>query len=908
MAIQKFIHTDNKKCQISPSNTALKHNHPCFVRHGVEPSKTQSFVACIADILMIKSKQVINIKLMKNLFINALTLDNFMTLQNGNLVEIFSHGNGNGNSNGNGNGNEGEEVNIADYVDTKLYKNIDMTNKLRVDFLKKVITAYNNFINYLNDETIEIDHTYLWDLISLPNPKLFPNGLNIVILELNNNDITDNIQILCPSNHYSSNIFDKNKETIILMKIASYYEPIYIIENKNDKSFTITSQFNLKEKGILPNIKMTLDIIKKSLNTKCLPFSSMPSVYKFNKSIILEKLVDLLKTNEYEIVSQVMNYNGKIIGVLASKENITGFIPCFPSAPITDLTPEFTWMDDDYGNDYSTTIKFLTMVYQDTNEKIPCKPIFKIIDDGFIVGILTQTNQFVILSEPAENIFDDDLQTIEENNLMIVDKLSTMDKTTDSSRIEYIRKIRFESSFYNAFRNTMRFLIGEFKNRELRTSIEKIILSSTSYLNKLQQIDTLLRELMQDDVIFSDYSDKDLSELGTLSNCYKVAGADADANMCGDKKFCKIKEDEGNDEGKGKGKGSCALVIPKKNLINEQNNETLYFGRIADELIRYNRIRSFIFQPKSFLAFSSLKYNLRDDEIILLQTLLTQEYFEDIIPAPVNKYISNNTYDTAQPVKTQIYSNEIGTEDVIECDKTVEKKLPPKIGKLFPNKSSELIFSNDPELCSFDIILTLIKDNNKNSSQREPKIQSLTKYHLKELLVKEYNKLEESYTNQILEILSFQGKTTMTKLVSSGQVSLSSTIMSYDYYATNLDIWILAVKFNIPLVFLSEKNLLENGLQLLVAHNDSSNSFYFILSPAIKAQAPIYKLIVAPDGSFKIPLENVKEILKKDVNDNTLSDALIEFIKNFSLEETSKLVKSDATKMGKKLKLVVSDE
>ena len=192
---------------------------------------------------------------------------------------------------------------------------------------------------------------------------------------------------------------------------------------------------------------------------------------------------------------------------------------------------------------------FLTMVYQDTNEKVPCKPIFKIIDDGYIVGILTQTNQFVILSEPAEPIFEDDLQTIEENNLMIVDKLSITDKTTDTSRIEYIRKIRLESSFYNAFRNTMRFLIGEFKNREVRTSIEKIILSPIGYLDKLQQIDTRLRALMHDDVIFSDYLDKELSELGTLSNCYRVADADEDVNMCGDKKFCKIKEGEG--EGKG---------------------------------------------------------------------------------------------------------------------------------------------------------------------------------------------------------------------------------------------------------------------------------------------------------------------------------------------------------------------
>ena len=48
--LQRFLNTDNHKCQISNKNTNLKLNHPCLLRHGVEVSKSQSFVACIADI------------------------------------------------------------------------------------------------------------------------------------------------------------------------------------------------------------------------------------------------------------------------------------------------------------------------------------------------------------------------------------------------------------------------------------------------------------------------------------------------------------------------------------------------------------------------------------------------------------------------------------------------------------------------------------------------------------------------------------------------------------------------------------------------------------------------------------------------------------------------------------------
>ena len=76
---------------------------------------------------------------------------------------------------------------------------------------------------------------------------------------------------------------------------------------------------------------------------------------------------------------------------------------------------------------------------------------------------------------------------------------------------------------------------------------------------------------------------------------------------------------------------------------------------MADELIRYNRIKSFIFQPKAFLSFATIKYNLQEDEVILLQSLLTHEYFDDLIPVIVNKYIKYNTWDNVQPLQSQSY-------------------------------------------------------------------------------------------------------------------------------------------------------------------------------------------------------------------------------------------------------------
>ena len=299
--------------------------------------------------------------------------------------------------------------------------------------------------------------------------------------------------------------------------------------------------------------------------------------------------------------------------------------------------------------------------------------------------------------------------------------------------------------------------------------------------------------------------------------------------------------------------------------------------------------------------------------------------FDNLIPAPINNYIKYNTYDTALPIKTQAYSNDVPFEkestqkyEDNECDKTTKTSVTGIWSSSFPSKSVELVFSNEPELCTFDIILTIIKDDNMNK-KNDSSINALTKQQLKEILIDEYQSLQENYMYEILQILNSQGKTNMSKLVSSGQLSLSNMIMNSEYYATNLDLWILAVKFNIPLVFLSSTKLIENGLQLLVAHSDNSGSFYFVKTPGVRVNnIPIYKLIVSPDG-YKIPLSSIKEKLQEQINELTASDVLIEYIKNFSLTEVNKIKQTKsklvlvegplAKKIGKKIKLkLVSDD
>lgn len=97
--IQTILREVNADCQISKTNTNIKENHPCLLRHGIEVNKKQSFIAAISDEIFFgkrtvdeenrlttKMVRVLTIKEMKDRIIKSISIDSFIKYQNGNLV------------------------------------------------------------------------------------------------------------------------------------------------------------------------------------------------------------------------------------------------------------------------------------------------------------------------------------------------------------------------------------------------------------------------------------------------------------------------------------------------------------------------------------------------------------------------------------------------------------------------------------------------------------------------------------------------------------------------------------------------------------------------------------------------------------------------------------------------------
>jgi hypothetical protein len=432
--IQKILHEINADCQISKTNTNIKQNHPCLLRHGVEISEKQSFIACISDAVYFaremldsegkktgKLAKVISIDKMREKIVKSLTIDNFIKYQNGNLVTDFYDSNKDIDVN---NLNEKYTKNV------KIYTKLNMMVEADKLFYMKVISAFENFITFLSDNDAVIDHTYLWDLVCMPNKYIFgQDGINLVIFEIPNDDITNNVGMVCPSNHYSTDFYDASKPTLFLLKEGNYYEPIYSY-TINNKKLSVKKVFSERNPHLSSSMKSVFsEIVKPFLNIMCRPLSSMPpgglpppKVYTAKNPLLLHNLIDKIQGYDgYKILKLVVNFHNKVIGVLVespSPSNIKGFVPCYPSKIENNFKEDINYVfmtDLELWNTYDNTIDFLRglekrskkkIIGEDKKElnKIPCAPAFKVIEDEMIVGILTETNQFIQLSEPiAEN-------------------------------------------------------------------------------------------------------------------------------------------------------------------------------------------------------------------------------------------------------------------------------------------------------------------------------------------------------------------------------------------------------------------------------------------------------------------------------------------------------------------------
>ena len=967
-SVQRFLNYDNRTCQVSSVNKTLKIGVKCLLRHGVQEwdkdamgrdekpsqlSELQSFIACMAALR--QDDRPKSIAEMKQIILDGITLDSFLTYQNGTLVDAFKPQPG-----------EEKEVHVSASIYSKTkyvqkMKPVMKNNPAAITAVSNTINAYENFRRFIDSNDTVIDHTYMWDIFTTFNPKIFTQkvGFNLIILEVPKDDNSDALNIICPSNHYSNNFFDVRKMTVVLIKQYNYYEPLFqFTENEDAKKTDVKTSFSLSAPTLMPNLKIMIDLIKNSIYPGCAPISIPNAVikpYTFKYNISASEAMDALKRANIVVNEYVINYDSKIVGLVAEKrtaERLYSGIVMTAASPLNmpDLDLDIVMMDDpEIWGSYADTLAFLAFVHKETKGKIPCLPRIKVIDDSHLIGIITETNQFMEIQphipEPMIPVIKtnppmDDI-AYNTTNIHGLDAAVQTGVGEDAARVRYVQRVQLETEMYDMFRNSMRIMINKVKNIDKKKRIEDIVYGTgleNRDADSLREIMQICREMgdpvihftrMQPaalDAFISNHEFKSSSK--EFMRCISAESRiEYGANSC-----MRTVTAENASSSK-----ECTIILPDINLINGIQNRTFYYGKLADELLRYTRIRRFILSGSaSMMTLMPVQYDLNPDEIILFHSQL-DAHFENLEPGggSVNRFARYNTFYTANPdlnpreipsnqftraedpegkgkdkasvkqAKAKGKSKDNGKEDEEEEEEEEEEEgagalcapvtLKPLSGRAcahyFPASMQLLSFENAKGECTFESFLSMLREEKAGHA-------STTVHDLKAILVSKYRGLVQTHK---VQMMNYYKHLTANRTVLA--VSVDDFIMNAFHYMTHLDLWILAQHFRMPIVLFSAQQqhpLVENRAPALVLYHvtdlvpkdPSEVQLYYVMSMGRQRDvAPVYSVVRNGENELKFSLSQctnaafVEEIMRQVAvfvrNPNPDMDWVEDFVANY---------------------------
>ena len=866
--VQLFLNMDYKQ-EIDPNNPALiQPGKQVLLRYGVEQPPKQSFLGNFANIYANRQglEKVPSVDEFRQILSERITLDVFAKAHNGSLLSAFSKRNKSKTS----------SANRKKYENTEFALGLNLTDRAQKRYFDDAIVSYENFVEYLKDKDGVVDHQYLWDLVCDNNARIIPGGLNLVILEIRSNDMLDRVELLCPTNLYSANQFNSEKDTVILLKHGQFYEPIFQYEST--QTSPIVKPF-FESGKVSPSIVHVLKNVELSTQKYCPALPSLPTVYGFSNPVSMKRLLESLAKTESVIEAQVLNYQGKVIGVIVVEKGIktrkTGiYVPCAPSARLPET--QIKYMDDlSILKDYETTSKGLIRI--SSSARIPCKPVWKIKEDGLIVGFLTETNQFVPI-KPNEDIIMDGLHAYEGVDAFLADKTVATNKRADKKREKMTKYITLESQFYHAFRNRARTLLNQFANGTVKRKLKTLTEDPTIlYSQKVERVEAILKPMLNGQVVFVDIDKDVLLDLAKISDCDDAAD---------ESPSCIIKEN-----------GVAQLAIPKWHLLSKYDNERIYFGRLADELVRNDRVKAFMYDVATRLNAQNVDYSISPDEFVLVQSALTPEYFAELDAAGEHqtKYATQTNYELANPSISKFYPNEkIPLEEQYQEPRENEEdvgncviKVGPIIGnpktlwkRIFSVDAREWTYRSEAE-CTYQPIIR-IAESHLGEKWDE------TTVRLK--LSNAYSKMFERRPEFIVKVggvMRKQGKSKMFFNKNMTPSEFAGIIASESYYLSDMDVWMLASEYELPIILFNT-----NGLKGFFAKLDvlwlrlcgpkpAETRFHFLRSTIGSISNKIYEygLIVPP-----VPLESTKEFAKmaseseNSVNTTTVVEALSKIV------------------------------
>ena len=269
---------------------------------------------------------------------------------------------------------------------------------------------------------------------------------------------------------------------------------------------------------------------------------------------------------------------------------------------------------------------------------IPVEPRIKITEDDVIVGIITNTNQFVPILVSDNIIPQDELELQEGIDYLVSDK--NVVHSNDEMRNTQIRKIKLEHNFKHAYRKTVKHILHHRDNIHLLDKIKDVLTNKEYfYKDKAREIENIIQPKIKDYITFVD----EIKMTDEPNICYNSS-----LNECEKQPYCFVSDND-----------RCKIYLPKKNILSNTDNETQYMKQLVYDMIHHENVQQFLFVKNKYVVHRDIKYQQHKDEQIVMDSDLyslfrykTDQQREMNVPVP----------DMVVPMFGKKYSNSFRTK------------------------------------------------------------------------------------------------------------------------------------------------------------------------------------------------------------------------------------------------------
>ena len=580
----------------------------CLLRFGTTDEGNSSFLNTMHMYYNFKndSKRITkslkasikNIEKFKDEIINNwLTIDEFLNYQNGHLVEIFDY----------------EEVGgKVDYDDTDLNNSVILdaitndSGEIDKTLQKKILNAFSNYKTYLS--TGNVDYKYTWELFTNKLNQVEKSKTNIIIIEVDGFEVESPFRIICPHNYKKNETFNPRKPSVIIMKHGNHYEGLIQRSRYGESKYYNKVFFGKSDTFLEPFLSKIENIYNN--NDFCGKYmTNSIFVNEFNNftEVNPNQMQLFLDQNNFTIKRYIVNYNTRLCGFVLSHEsqNRDFFIPVHQSG-VEEARNNFkNKRKYDLLNhvseylDLFETLQTFNMIHEMQNT-LSYKPKYFVCENNYVVGIQFENTLIVpILPHiPKETIPQDYMLDCVKNNYIYMDKnqIHYYDSKLNASIVKkqsqsniLLDDINEKSKNYDTYRSHIKANINKVENRHIKHQIKTILINTNTdnYADVLEEIIKFIKE----------------------------------------------------------------LASSNKEQIKYNNDEEfdLYAYKMSDELLRYYRIRDYIFVDNKYILFGEKYFRPKENELLIGQSSLDTLNEELTIKGEDKN--SHSNYQSSEPEK-----------------------------------------------------------------------------------------------------------------------------------------------------------------------------------------------------------------------------------------------------------------